>query len=269
MISNLAHIHPKAQIAKGVTIDAFAVINEDVFIDEGTHIMSHAVIMDGAKIGKNCFIYPGAVISGAPQDLKYKGEKTIVEIGDRTTIRECVTINKGTTDKWKTAIGNDCLIMAYAHVAHDCIIGNNVIFANGVTLAGHVNVGDYAIIGGMAGAQQFVNIGTHTYVAGQSQIRKDVPPYIKAAREPISFAGINSVGLSRRGFDKASLDAISSIYHVLYIQGFTTTEAVEFIEQNIPDSIYKNEILLFIKNSKMGIVKRFAKDNTNNEDNLF
>jgi UDP-N-acetylglucosamine acyltransferase len=193
-ISPLAHIHPNARIADDVTIDPFAVVHEDVTIQEGSHIMSHAVIMDGSVIGKNVLIYPGAVISAIPQDLKFVGEKTTVEIGDNTTIRECVTINRGTKEKWKTVVGSHCLLMAYSHVAHDCILGDHVILANSVQLAGHVEVGDYAILGGLAGAHQFTRIGAHTYIAGNTVIRKDIPPFVKAAREPMSYMGVNIVG---------------------------------------------------------------------------
>src|SRR6476469_4513009 len=199
-IGSLAHIHPSATIGENVTVDPFAIIEGEVFIGEGTHVMSHATIMNGSVIGKNCSIFPGAVIGAIPQDLKFVGEKTTVEIGDGTTIRECVTVNRGTKDKWKTVVGKNCLIMAYAHIAHDCIVGDHVILANAVQLAGHVEVGNYAIISGLSGAVQFTRIGAHTYIAGNTVIRKDVPPYVKAAREPMSFAGINSVGLQRSKF---------------------------------------------------------------------
>src|SRR5918993_5406748 len=200
MISTLASIHPNAKIGNNVIIDPFAVIHNNVIIGDDSHIMSHAVIMPFSRIGKSCRIFPGAVIGAIPQDLKFIGEETTAEVGDNTTIRECVTINRGTKDKWKTVVGSNCLLMAYSHVAHDCVLGNNVILANSVQLAGHVEVGDYAIIGGLAGAPQFSRIGAHTYVAGHSVINKDVPPFIKAGRSPISFAGVNSVGLQRRGF---------------------------------------------------------------------
>src|SRR3954468_23210548 len=187
MIHPLTYIHPDAKVAPNVKIDPFTVIHKNVEIGDGTWIGSNVVIMDGARIGKNCRIFPGSVISGIPQDLKFAGEKTTVEIGDNTTIREFVTINRGTKDKWKTVIGNNCLLMAYAHVAHDCTVGNSVILANGVQLAGHVEIFDHAILGGLAGAHQFTRIGAHCYVAGHTVIRKDVPPYVKAAREPMSF----------------------------------------------------------------------------------
>lgn len=265
MISKLAHIDPNAQIGNHVTIEPFAVVHGDTVVGDGTHLMSHSVIMPGARIGKNCKIYPGAVIGGKPQDLKYRGENTIAEIGDNTVIRECVTVNLGTTDKWKTVVGSHCLLMAYAHVAHDCIIGDHVILANSVNLAGHIDVGDYAIIGGMTGAHQFTKIGAHTYIAGQSAIRKDVPPYVRAAREPLSYIGINVVGLQRRNFSKETIDEISKIYHILFVQGHTTSAAINIIEAEIAESPVKNEILEFVKTSQPGIIRRFIKDGLNED----
>jgi UDP-N-acetylglucosamine acyltransferase len=259
MISPLAHIHPDAKIGSNVTVDPFAVIHGNVVIGDGTHIMSHAVIMDGSRIGRECKIFPGAVIGGIPQDLKYVGEETTAEIGDNTTIREFVTINLGTKDKWKTVIGSNCLLMAYAHVAHDCLVGNNVILANSVQLAGHVQVDEYAIIGGLAGAHQFVHIGAHTYIAGHTVIRKDVPPYVKAAREPMSYIGINLVGLGRRGFSAETLEQISRIYHTLFVERHTTSSALALIEKNFAASEVRDEILQFVKKSKTGIIKRYSK----------
>src|SRR6185437_10268015 len=200
MISPLAHIHPNARLGKDVIVDPFAVVEDDVQIGDGTHIMSGAVIMKKVIIGKFCKIFPGAVIGAIPQDLKFNGEDTIVQIGDNTTIRECVTVNRGTKDKWKTVVGSNCLLMAYSHIAHDCILGDYVIIANSVQLAGHVEIGDHAIIGGMAAAIQCSKIGAHTCIAGGTEIIKDVPPFIKAGRSPLSYAGVNSVGLQRRGF---------------------------------------------------------------------
>jgi UDP-N-acetylglucosamine acyltransferase len=259
MISPLAHISADAILGHNVKVDPFAVIHEDVRIGEGTHIMSGAVIMSGTIIGKECLIFPGAVLGAVPQDLKFIGEKTTVEIGDNTTIRECVTINRGTQDRWKTVIGSNCLLMAYAHVAHDCVLGDNVILSNSVQLAGHVEVGDWAIIGGMAGAPQFSRIGAHCYVFGHTVINKDVPPFMKAGRTPISYAGVNSVGLQRRGFSSEAINQILEIYRNLYNKGFNTSQALEFIENDLPDSNERNAILSFIKESKRGIVKVFNK----------
>ncbi len=259
MISPLAHISPDAVLGNNVTIDPFAVIHDDVKIGDDTHVMSHAVIMGGTVIGKSCLIFPGAVLGAVPQDLKFVGEKTTVEIGDHTTIRECVTINRGTQDKWKTVVGSHCLLMAYAHVAHDCIMGDHVILANSVQLAGHVEVGDYAIIGGLSGVAQFTRIGAHTYVAGHSVINKDVPPFIKAGRSPISFAGVNSVGIHRRGFSNDTINTILEIYRIIYNKGLNTSQALEYIEQHLPLCDEKNLIVSFIKSSKRGIIKLFSK----------
>lgn len=259
MISSLAHISPDAVLGNNVKVDPFAVIHEDVRIGDGTHIMSGAVIMSGTTIGKDCLIFPGAVLGAIPQDLKFIGEKTTVEIGDNTTIRECVTINRGTQDKWKTVIGSNCLLMAYAHVAHDCVLGDNVILANSVQLAGHVEVGEYAIIGGMAGAPQFSRIGAHTYVAGHTVINKDVPPFIKAGRTPISYAGVNSVGLQRRGFSSETINGILEVYRTIYNKGFNTTQALEYVNQELPACKERDMITTFIKESKRGIIKVFNK----------
>ncbi|HMI77230.1 MAG TPA: acyl-ACP--UDP-N-acetylglucosamine O-acyltransferase [Ferruginibacter sp.] len=265
MISPLAYINPGAVLGNNVKVDPFAVIHEGVRIGDDTHIMSNAVIMEGTIIGKSCLIYPGAVIGAVPQDLKFVGEKTTVEIGDHTTIRECVTINRGTKDRWKTVIGNHCLLMAYAHVAHDCLLGDHVILANAVQLAGHVEVGDYAILGGMAGAPQFTRIGAHTYIAGHTVIKKDVPPFIKAGRIPLSYIGVNSVGLQRRGFTKETVNEILEIYRNIYNKGLNITQALEFIEQKFPVSAEKTAIISFIKGSERGILKQFTKEESDED----
>lgn len=261
MISPLAHIHPNAQLGKDVVIDPFAVIEDDVIIGDGSHIMSHSVIMKKVVIGKFCTIFPGAVIGAIPQDLKFNGEETTVEIGDNTTVRECVTINRGTKDKWKTVVGSHCLLMAYCHIAHDCFLGDHVIIANSVQLAGHVEIGDYAIIGGMAAAIQFAKIGAHTYIAGGTEVIKDVPPYIKAGRSPLCYVGVNSVGLQRRGFTSEKINSISEIYRNIYLRGLNITQAAQIIEKELPDSEEKTEILQFIKDSKRGILKVSSKEN--------
>lgn len=266
-ISPLAHVHPNAKIGNGVTIEPFAVIHDEVKIGENSHIMSHAVIMSGTTVGKSCVIFPGAVIGAIPQDLKFAGEKTTVEIGDHTTIRECVTINRGTKAGWKTVVGNHCLLMAYVHIAHDCILGNHVILANVVQLAGHVEVGDYAILGGLSGAQQFSRIGAHTYIAGNMQIRKDIPPYVKSAREPMSYMGVNVIGLTRSKFSKEKIQEISDMYHTLFVEKNTTSAALENIEKNFEPSVERDAILAFVRSSKSGIIRRPSK--TNDEDNPF
>jgi UDP-N-acetylglucosamine acyltransferase len=265
MISKLASIHPNAKLGNDVTVDPFAVIHDRVTIGDGTHIMSNVVILPNSTIGKNCRIFPGAVIGAIPQDLKYAGEETTVEIGDHTTIRECVTVNRGTKDKWKSAIGSHCLLMAYSHVAHDCIVGDHVILANGVQLAGHVEVGDYAIVGGLCGVQQFTRIGKHAYIGGQSAIRKDVPPYVKAAREPISYMGINVVGLHRRNFPHHQIETISQIYHLLFVGNHSTTSGINLVKEKIPEGEIKSEILHFIQDSKIGVIKRFSKNDVDED----
>lgn len=265
MISPLAHISPGAIIGKNVKVDPFAVIHEGVTIGDDTHIMSNVVIMTGTTIGKKCVVFPGAVIGAIPQDLKFVGEETTVEIGENTTIRECVTISRGTKDRWKTVVGKNCLIMAYAHIAHDCILGDNVILANAVQLAGHVEIGDYGIIGGLSGAAQFTRVGAHTYIAGDTVINKDVPPFIKAGRTPLSFVGVNSVGLQRRGFTADTINEILEIYRNIYNKGLNISQALEFVEQNLPDGAEKSTIVTFIRESKKGIVK-LSNKGENDED---
>ena len=257
----LAYIHPSAKIAKNVVIEPFTTIDGDVTIGEGTWIGPNVTIMDGARIGKNCSIFPGSVISAVPQDLKYNNEDTIAEIGDNVTIRECVTINKGTTDRLKTVIGDNCLIMAYSHLAHDCLVGNNCIFSNNTTLAGHVTVGDFVIISGLTAVHQFCSIGNHAFVTGGSLVRKDVPPYVKAAREPLSYVGINSVGLRRRGFESKKIREIQNIYRLLYQKNYNNTQACAIIEAEMEASDERDEILMFIKNSHRGIMKGYTKSN--------
>lgn len=265
MISPLAQIHPNAKVAANVTIDAFSIIHEGVEIGEGTHIMSNVAVFKGTTIGKNCKVFPGAVLGAVPQDLKFVGEETTVVIGDNTTIREYVTINRGTKDKYTTKVGNDCLLMAYVHVAHDCIIGNNVIIANAVQLAGHVTIDDYAILGGLSGIQQFIHIGAHAYVAGQILVRKDVPPYVKAARDPQVYSGINSVGLQRRNFTKEVIEEISAIYHILFVQGHPTSQAIDIINTSRAKSPVRDEIVNFVQNSRSGIIKRPSKTSSNED----
>ncbi len=259
MISPLANIHKDAQIGNNVTIDPFVVIEQGVVIGENTHVMAHAVIMKNSVIGNDCRIFPSAVIGAIPQDLKFDGEETFVQIGDNTTIREFVTVNRGTKDKWKTVVGNNCLLMAYCHIAHDCIVGNNTVIANTVQLAGHVEVGDYAVIGGMAAAIQFARIGAHSYIAGGTEIIKDIPPYIKAGRHPISYVGVNSVGLQRRGFSSEKINGILEIYRNIYTRGLNITQAKSYIENELPETPERNEILKFINESRRGILKSAAK----------
>jgi UDP-N-acetylglucosamine acyltransferase len=254
----LANVHPEARIGAQVTIEPFATVYKDVTIGDGTWIGPNAVIMDGARIGKNCKIFPGAVISGVPQDLKFKGEVTTAEVGDNTTIRECVTLNRGTIDKFKTVIGANCLIMAYAHIGHDCLIGDNCILGNTVQLAGHVIIDDYAIFGGACAVQQFSKVGAHAYIGGGSLVRKDVPPFTKAAREPLSYAGINTVGLRRRGFSTEKINEIQEIYRYLFLKGLNSARALDLIETELPLSEERDYILKFVRESERGIMKGFT-----------
>ncbi len=254
----LAYIHPAAKIAPSVVIDPFVTIEQNVEIGEGTRIGSNVTIMEGARIGKNCTIFPGAVISAVPQDLKFQGEDTLAIIGDNTTIRECVTINRGTAAKGKTVVGNNCLIMAYCHVAHDCVVGDNVIMSNATQLAGEVVVDNYAVIGGGALVHQFCHIGPHVMLQGGALVNKDIPPYVKAAREPIAYAGVNSIGLRRRGFTSESIRDIQEIYRYLYLSGLNNTEAVERIEAELPATKERDEIIMFVRNSKRGIIKGYV-----------
>jgi UDP-N-acetylglucosamine acyltransferase len=254
----LAYVHPGAKIARNVVIDPFTTIHSNVEIGEGTWIGSNVTIMEGARIGKNCNIFPGAVISAVPQDLKFGGEDSLTVIGDNTTIRECVTINRGTVAAGKTVVGNNCLIMATAHIAHDCIIGDNVIIVNGVLLGGHVTVGNYAVVGGLSAVHQFISIGDHAMISGGSLLRKDVPPFSKAAKEPLSYVGINSVGLRRRGFSTEKIREIQDIYRILYQKNYNTSQAMSIIEAEMEATPERDEILDFIRNSSRGIMKGYT-----------
>lgn len=256
-ISPLASIHPNAKLGENVTVEAFAFIDDNVVIGDGSHISTHTVIYGGSTLGKNCKVFPGAVIGADPQDLKYKGENTLVNIGNNVLIRECVTINKGTKAYGKTVVEDNCLLMAYVHVAHDCHLKENCIIANAVNLAGHVILGSHVSIGGMTAIQQFVNVGDHSYITGGSLVRKNVPPYVKAAREPLSYVGVNRIGLERRGFTTESINRIQDIYRILFIKGWSMSKALEHIEAASPPSPEKKSILQFIDISERGLMRGF------------
>lgn len=258
MIQPLAYIHPQAKIADTVIVEPFAVIHKDVVIGEGTWIGSNVTIMDGARIGKNCRIFPGSVISAVPQDLKFDGEVTTTEIGDNTVIRECCTINRGTKDRYKTVVGRNCLLQAYTHVAHDCIVGDYCIFSNSTTLAGHVNIGDHVVLAGLVAIHQFVHVGSFAFVTGGSLVRKDVPPYVKAAREPLSYVGINSVGLRRKGFSPEQINEIQQIYRILFVKHNNVTKALDMIEAEFQPTEIRDEIVDFIRNSNRGVMRGFG-----------
>ena len=257
MIHQLAVVHPEAKIGKDVEIGPFVTVAANVEIGDGTVIMSNATILDGARIGKNCRVFPGAVVSGIPQDLKFRGEETVAIIGDNTTLRECVTVNRGTASKGKTVIGSNCLIMAYCHVAHDCVLGNNVIISNATQVAGEVVIDDFAVIGGGTLIHQFCHIGPHVMIQGGSKINKDIPPFVKAARDPIAYTGINTVGLRRRNFSNEDINLIQEIYRYLYLSQLNISDAIERIEEEIPASPLREEILGFAKASTRGILRGY------------
>lgn len=257
MKHELAYIHPDAQIGEGTIIEPFAYIEGDVVIGNNTRIRSGAKVLDGARIGEKCDIHSGAVISGIPQDLKFHGEDSQAIIGNNTTIRECVTVNRGTDAKGKTIVGDNCLLMAYVHIAHDCILGNRVIIGNSCQIAGEVEIDDWAILGGVCAAHQFTHIGTHVMVSGGTLIGKDIPPYVRAAREPISYVGVNSVGLRRRGFANERIREIQEIYRHLYQRGFNNSDACDIIEADLPATAERDEVLDFVRGSKRGIIKGY------------
>jgi UDP-N-acetylglucosamine acyltransferase len=250
-----AYIHPEARIGNNVTIEPFAYIDKDVEIGDNSWIGPNACIWQGARIGKNCRIFSGAQISCEPQDLKFDGEVTTTEIGDNSTIREFVTISRGTTDRMKTKIGSSCLLMAYVHVAHDCVLGDHCIISNSVQVAGHVTIDEYTVIGGTAAVRQFVRIGAHTMIAGGSLVRKDVPPFVSAAREPLGYSGINAIGLKRRGFTTGQLNQIQEIYRTIFLSELNTSKAMDKIKEEFEASPEKSMIIEFIENSERGIMK--------------
>jgi len=250
----LAYIHPKAKIGENVVIEPFAAIEKNVEVGDGSWIGSHVSLMEGTRIGKNCRIFPGAAIAGQPQDLKFSGEVTTAKIGDNTSIREFVTISRGTADRHQTAIGKNCLLMAYVHVAHDCIIGDNCILVNAVQIAGHVTVEEFAIVGGASSIHQFSKIGAHSMVSGGSLVRKDVPPFTKAGREPLGYVGINSVGLRRRGFSGEKITEIQEIYRRIYLKGLNKSKALDVIELEMKPTRERDRIISFIRNSDRGVM---------------
>jgi UDP-N-acetylglucosamine acyltransferase len=251
----LTSIHPNAKIAENVTIDSFVTIQEDVIIGEGTWIGPNAVIMNGSRIGKNCQIHPGAVISGTPQDKKFDGEYTTTIIGDNTTIREFATINRGTKAKEKTVIGSSCLIMSYGHIAHDSIIGNGCIVGSYAGVAGEVEMDDFAILSPGSLVHQFCRIGTHVMIQGGSKVTKDIPPYCMAGRDPVAYTGVNSVGLRRRGFSNDAINQILDIYRIIYQKGLNVSQALDFIDANVAFSAERDVIVNFVKGSKRGIIR--------------
>lgn len=254
-ISSLAYVHPNVEIKEDVIVEPFAYIEDNVVIGAGTRIMPHACIMSGARIGENCTIFPNAVISGIPQDLKFDDEESLAIIGDNTTIRECVTVNRGTKSRGQTVVGNNCLLMAYCHIAHDCILKDYVIVGNSVQIAGEVEVDDYAIISGGTLVHQFTRIGKHTMIQGGTRLGKDIPPYTVAGREPVSYVGLNIVGLRRRGFSREQINNIQEIYRYLYLSGYNISQALEKIESEISESDERTDIIDFVRASSRGVVR--------------
>lgn len=256
-ISPLASVSPKAKLGDNIQIGPFAFIDDDVEIGDGCVIQPHAVIYPYVKMGKNCHVFPGAVVGAIPQDLKYEGEVTYVEIGDNVTIRECVTINRGTkaSGKGVTKIGSNTLLMSYVHVAHDCVVGNHCILVSFVGIAGETVVDDWAIVGGGAKAHQFTKIGCHAMVGGMSKINKDIPPYVLCGRDPICYSGVNIVGLRRRGFSSDVIRNIKDIYDTIYFSGYNITDGCAKVEAGFPQSEERDAILNFIRSSKRGIIR--------------
>jgi UDP-N-acetylglucosamine acyltransferase len=254
-IHKTAVISSKAEIGKNVSIGPFTIIEDDVKIDDGTTIASSVLVAEGTKIGKNCRIFHSAVLGTIPQDLKFKGEKTTLEIGDNTIVREFATLNRGTKDRWKTKIGNNCLLMAYSHVAHDCIIGNNVIIANSVNMAGHVIMDDFVGIGGLSAIHQFVRIGKHTFIGGGWRVSKDVPPYILAMGEPLRYSGLNRVGLLRRGFSEKTLSILKGTYRIVLQSKLNIPDALRRVESEIEPIPEVQDILSFFRDSERGVIR--------------
>ena len=257
MIHPLAYVHPDAKLGENVTVEPFAYIAGKVTIGDGCWIGPNAIVNDGAILGKECKIFSGAVVAGIPQDLKFRGEETTAVIGDRTMIRECATVNRGTAAKGTTIVGSDTLIMAYAHVGHDCVVGNHCILANNVSLAGEVEMDDWAILGGHTAIHQFCRIGRHAMISGGSLVSKDIPPFVKAARFPITFVGANFIGLRRRGFTAEQIGEIQDIFRVLFQEGHSYGKACEIVMSSFPQSETRDEIVEFIRSSKRGILKPY------------
>lgn len=254
-MSNINHIHPDARIGSNVKVGSFTCIYDNVEIGDNCEIGNNVTIFPGARIGDNVKIFPGAVIAGIPQDLKFRGEETVAIIGNGTTIRECATVNRGTASRGYTSVGDNCLIMAYTHIAHDCVIGNRVIISNATQLAGEVVVDDCAVIGGGSLVHQFCHLGKNIMLQGGALVNKDIPPYVKAAREPISYVGLNTVGMHRHGFSPEKIQIITEVYRILYLSDLNVTNAVRQIRDQIEQSETRDEILAFVENSQRGIIR--------------
>lgn len=248
-------VDPGAKIGNNVDIGHYSCIYDNVEIGDNVKIYNNVTIFPGARIGDNVKIFPGAVVAGIPQDLKFRGEETVAIIGNGTTLRECATVNRGTASKGVTVVGDNCLIMAYTHVAHDCRIGNNVVISNATQLAGEVIVDDFAVIGGGSLVHQFCHLGKYIMLQGGALVNKDIPPYVKAAREPISYVGLNTIGMHRRGIDNETIQIISDVYRIIYLSDLNVTNAVQMVRDTVPPSVVRDEILDFIVNSPRGIIR--------------
>ncbi len=257
MISNLAYVHPDAKLGANVVVEPFACISGDVVIGDDCWIGPSAVIHDGARIGKGCRIHPCASIACTPQDLKFKGEFSTAEIGDYNDIREYVTISRGTASRGKTVVGSHNLIMAYAHVAHDCVVGDHNVIVNRVSLAGEVEVGDWVVIGGHTAVHQWVRIGNHAMIQGMSGVSKDIPPYITTSKDD-HYAGINKIGLSRRGFTPERITAIHEACRILFQSGLNYMDACDKAEAELPASPDRDYLIEFIRSSKRGCIKQYT-----------
>ncbi|MBQ3765277.1 MAG: acyl-ACP--UDP-N-acetylglucosamine O-acyltransferase [Bacteroidales bacterium] len=257
-IHPLATVHPSAILGDGVEIGPYVFIDANVEIGDGCKILPHATLFSYVKMGRDCTVFPGAVVGAVPQDLKFEGEESWVEIGDRVTIRECATINRGTkaSGKMVTKVGSDTLIMSYVHIAHDCTVGDHCILVSHSAFAGETDIEDWAIVGGGTLAHQFSRIGTHAMIGAGFKIVKDIPPYVLAGREPVCFEGVNRVGLSRRGFTEDQINEIKDIYDTLYFKGMNVSDAMAYIEQNFAQTPERDTILRFIRNSKRGIIPK-------------
>lgn len=248
-------VSPNAELADDVSVGPYSIVEDNVVIRAGTRIASHVLIASGSRIGKDCSIHHGAVVGTIPQDLKFEGEETTLEMGDRTIIREFATLNRATKDRWKTVVGSDCLLMAYTHVAHDCLLGNHVILANSVGLSGHVTIEDWAILGGFVKVHQFARIGRYSFVGGGYRVSKDVCPFLKVAGEPLKPMGLNMIGLRRRGFSDEVLRELDRAYRLLFRTGLNTSQAVERIREELQPIEEIQALLTFIETSERGIVK--------------
>ncbi len=253
-IHQTAIVSSKAKLGENIIVSPFAIIQDDVEIGDNCYIGPSAVVYNGARIGNNVKIHQAASISNIPQDLSYAGEESIFTIGDNTVIREFATLHRGTKVTGRSSLGNNCLVMAYAHIAHDCCVGNNCILVNSVQLGGHVLVEDYAIIGGATVVHQFCKIGQHSMTGGGFRVTQDVPPYILAAHEPIQYTGLNIIGLRRRGFSNEDIQTLKAAYGILYGKKMIISQAKQVIAEQYGDSALVKNLLSFIENSKRGLI---------------